>query len=60
MLDANKDWVLWEVIGEYYIWCRQSGWDTIWNATKGEKPTDWAGGYYRRETLLNLKGLNHE
>jgi len=54
---ANTDWQHWEVIKGCHIWCRQSGWDTIWTATNGEKPGATSGGYYNKESLLKLKNL---
>ena len=55
--DSMKDWILWETLKGYSVWCRQCGWQTVWNITKGEKPSASSGGYFDRKYLLTIKGL---
>ena len=59
---CKPDWVHWEKIGDYDLWCYSvynSG-KILWNVTKtGNPPTNWAG-YPTREAILKLKGLDYE
>ena len=65
-MSDNKDplpfinsWQLWEKRGDYCIWTRGTAdYQILWNVTKSDmEPPLTAGGYYNRDYLLKVKGI---
>ncbi len=59
--DYMRQWYQFEKIGNYNIWYRSEGKDTIWQVTTNNNPPSKdSGGYYCREWLLQIKGLDKD
>jgi len=50
------EWSVIEQIKEYFIWVRDEDGFLVYQATKGEIPTNDAG-YYNKQSLLAIKNL---